>query len=195
MITTNHLICDGCGQTASPQHLAKRLQRLEWTTRYRPVHIGTLLLGAITPQSDADFLYSAAGFTGEASLLLRAAGIDPAGKTPEATLAEFQRGGFLLTHILECPLEPTAAGDPTIQQLLERQIPLVLTRLRRSLHPKRIALISNNLKNLTARLPQANLDCSLLLDDGAPFALDAASPDAPVQRLAIALRQTAHAAR
>ena len=31
------LRCDGCGQAASPEHMARRLRRLEWTTRYRPV--------------------------------------------------------------------------------------------------------------------------------------------------------------
>src|ERR1700716_1652707 len=100
------LRCDGCGQLASPEHVARRLQRLEWTTRYRPVHIGTLLLGSIAPPSDSDFVFSPAGAgKGEAKVLLAAAGLSPEGKPAEATLAEFQRGGFLLTHVMECPLE------------------------------------------------------------------------------------------
>jgi len=71
------LRCDGCGQASfSPQHIARRLQRLEWTTRYRPVHIATLLLGSVAPQSDAEFLYSPAGeWAGEAKALLAAAGV------------------------------------------------------------------------------------------------------------------------
>src|SRR4029077_20020276 len=96
------LRCDGCGQAASPEHIAKRLQRLEWTTRHRPVHIGTLLLGAIAPQNDSEFLYAEGGeFAGEAGIILEAAGLPTRGKYAEATLAEFQRGGFLLTHVLE----------------------------------------------------------------------------------------------
>jgi len=69
------LQCDGCGQAASPEHIAKRLQRLEWTTRFRPLHIGTLLLGAIAPRNDNEFIYSPAGaWDGEAKMLLDAAG-------------------------------------------------------------------------------------------------------------------------
>src|SRR6266568_3660815 len=67
------LPCDGCGQIASAEHLVRRLQRLEWTTRYRPVHINTLLLGAFSPIEEKDFLYSPGDeFHGEAALLLQA---------------------------------------------------------------------------------------------------------------------------
>src|SRR5882724_4729003 len=59
LMTNTELLCDGCGQQASSEHIAKRLQRLEWTTRYRPVHIGTVLLGAFVPGDDAVFLYAA----------------------------------------------------------------------------------------------------------------------------------------
>src|ERR1700747_3025310 len=96
----NHaaLRCDGCGQAASPEHIARRLQRLEWATRYRPIHIGALLLGDVAPSNDADFLYAPAGaFSGEAALVLRGRGVETAGKSRETVLAEFQRGGFFLT--------------------------------------------------------------------------------------------------
>src|SRR5258708_87515 len=64
MINTMAMPCDGCGQTASAEHIARRLQRLEWTTRYRPVHINTLLLGAFSPQEERDFLYAPGGGEG-----------------------------------------------------------------------------------------------------------------------------------
>ncbi len=100
------LVCDGCGQAATAEHIARRLQRLEWTTRYRPVHIHTLLLGAFSPLRDGEFLYRSDGeFRGEAAQILEAVGISPAGKTRDAVHAEFQRAGFFLTHVLECPLE------------------------------------------------------------------------------------------
>jgi len=125
------LLCDGCGQPASPEHIARRLQRLEWTTRFRPVHIGALLLGAVAPKKDSEFLYSPGGdWGGEAKLVLAAAGVSQDGKSAEAALAEFQRGGFLLTHVLECPLE----GDPgRLPALMASRLPGVLTRIRRSL--------------------------------------------------------------
>ena len=137
------LRCDGCGQLASPEHIARRLKRLEWATRYRPVHIGALLLGAIAPLKDADFLYAPSGeFTGEADFVLRSRGIDKGGKSRETVLAEFQRGGFFLAHVLECPLERADAGPAETLALLSRRLPSVIARIRRSLKPKKLVLIA-----------------------------------------------------
>src|SRR5258708_11301923 len=128
------LRCDGCGQIASSEHIALRLRRLEWTTRYRPVHIGTLLLGAVAPLDDCDFIYSPAGaWEGEAKLLLAVAGVTTAGKAAEATLSEFQRSGFFLTHVLEGPSEDSAVDNV---QLLGNRLPAMMTRIRRSPKPK-----------------------------------------------------------
>src|SRR6266481_10141363 len=128
MAYTKLLVCDGCGQMASAEHIARRLQRLEWTTRYRPVHISTLFLGAFSPQNEKDFLYAPGGeFQGEAALLLEAVGISTAGKAAEAVHAEFQRAGFFLTHILECPLE----DDEGLQAALKNRRAAVATRFRR----------------------------------------------------------------
>lgn len=189
----SELRCDGCGQVASPDHVARRLQRLEWTSRYRPVHIGTLLLGAVAPQDDSGFLYSPAGaWQGEARILLAAAGLTVAGKTAEATLAEFQRGGFFLTHVLECPLENGQAAN--IQQLLAARLPGVLTRIRRSLKPKRLAPISPELEQFLPALNSAQLNCAILLDRDKPFALDTDRAGEAGERLREALtRQTASA--
>jgi hypothetical protein len=165
------LRCDGCGQLASPEHIARRLQRLEWTTRYRPVHIGTLLLGAIAPLKDSSFIYSpAGGWEGEANTLLVAAGLTRAGKSSEVLLAEFQRGGLFLTHVLECPLEGGAVG--TFQQLIANRLPGVLTRIRRSLKPKRLVPISQALGQFLPALISGELPCPILLDQEKPFALD-----------------------
>ena len=84
MTKSMDLPCDGCGQISSPAHIAQRLQRLEWTTRYRPVHIHTLLLGAASPGEEREFLYSpSCKFQGEVALLLEVAGISEAGKMGE----------------------------------------------------------------------------------------------------------------
>jgi hypothetical protein len=168
---TDLLACDGCGQSASPEHIARRLLRLEWTTRYRPVHIGALLLGSVSPLAEEDFLYSGK-FQGEAGRLLEAVGISTPGKSPETVLSEFQRGGFFLTHVLECPLETSEAEKASYQSLLAERVSHVLTRIRRSLKPKRIVLISNSLATLTARLSIDELGCPVILDNGKPFGLD-----------------------
>jgi hypothetical protein len=179
---TNVLACDGCGQSASSEHIARRLRRLEWTTRYRPVHIGTLLLAAVSPQADEDFLY-AAQFKGEAGRLLEAVGISTTGKSAEVVLSEFQRGGFLLTHLLECPLETGQSEQQPLEDLFRKRLPQVVTRLRRSLKPKRVVLISEALAPFAARFSEAELGCALILDDGKPFALDATDASSAVHHL------------
>jgi hypothetical protein len=187
MTTENLLPCDGCGQLASPEHIAKRLQRLEWTTRYRPVHIGTLLLGAVAPRDDSDFLYAEGGeFRGDAGIILAAAGLSRTGKPPEAVLTEFQRGGLLLTYVLDCPLEQGA--DPNdLQRLLEGRLPSVLARIRRSWRPKRLVPIAQALEPWLGALENANLGCAVVLDGGKPFVLDGASPEQTIERLRRAL--------
>ena len=181
-MTQTDLRCDGCGQAASAEHVARRLQRLEWTSRYRPIHIGALLLGAVAPRDDADFLYSPDGkFVGEAGLLLQALDVTASGKSTDAILSAFQRGGFLLAHVLECPLEETNSGK--IQELIELCLPATLVRIRRSLKPKMAVVISQQLAFAVARLQSADLNCRLVLDGGKPFAFDGDAPQDAVEKL------------
>ena len=182
------LPCDGCGQTASGEHIARRLQRLEWTTRYRPVHINTLLLGAFSPQDERDFLYAPGGeFHGEAALLLEALGISTAGKAADAVHAEFQRAGFFLTHVLECPLDKVAGKGAEAAALLTKRLEPVATRIRRSLKPKRVVLISQALGPILERILALELGCPVVLDNGKLFEFDGAVPEHTVARLREAL--------
>src|SRR5438132_9493644 len=100
MSTANQgVVCDGCGQAASPEHIARRLQRLEWATRHRPIHIQTVLLGAAPPQTDGEYFYSPeGGFAGEAKLLADVAGLTALDRPREQLQIAFQRGGFFATH-------------------------------------------------------------------------------------------------
>jgi hypothetical protein len=150
------LICDGCGQTADPEHIARRLARLENMTRYRPIHVQSLFLGIVSPAADADYLYSAEGeFRGEGLSLLRALGIDPADKSVEVVLSDFQRRGFLLAHALDCRIQLDDAN--ATEGLVEVRFDVIAARIRRSLKPKRLALIGETLaafaERLTAELP------------------------------------------
>jgi hypothetical protein len=170
---TSEILCDGCGQPASPEHIARRLQRLEWATRYRPIHLHTLLLGAFSPQAPAEFLYSTEeAHSGEAANLLVAAGISSPGKSTDTILSEFQRRGIYLTHMLECPLDVPSDGPNFLNNALITRLPTLFTRIRRSLKPKRLAFISGNLTPLIERFASAQLNCELALDDGRAFALD-----------------------
>ena len=182
------LPCDGCGQTASGEHFARRLQRLEWTTRYRPVHINTLLLGAFSPQEERDFLYAPGEeFHGEAAHLLDALGISAAGKAADAVHAEFQRAGFFLTHVLECPLGKDAGQGAEAAALLTKRLEPVATRIRRSLKPKRVVLISRALGPILEKILALELGCPVVLDNGKLFEFDGAAPENTVARLREAL--------
>ena len=196
-----NLLCDGCGQISSPAHIAQRVQRLEWTTGYRPVHIQTLLLGTASSLKEKDFLYSpSVEFQGEAAKLLEVGGISAAGKTREAVLAEFQRAGFFLTHVLECAFdtespddsngpETSDSNDSALRErrLLEQRLPAMATRIRRSLKPKRVVLISRMLEPLVERIEAMQLECPIVLHDGKPFILEGSNAGEAVARLREAL--------
>jgi hypothetical protein len=177
MAVPTHLPCDGCGQLASAEHIARRLQRLEWATRFRPIHIQALLLAASAPETDSDFLYSPdLAFTGQAGILLSALGISTKGKPSEEILADFQKRGFVLAHVLECPLEPSTGPDEA-HALLEHHLPQALTRIRRSLKPKRALVVSPDLKPFVPQLSESALGCpvfrTFLATSQGDFASDA----------------------
>ncbi len=192
MATSNFMRCDGCGQAASPEHIARRLQRLERTTRFRPIHIDALLLGAFPPEIDSEFLYAApAVFEGEAARLLDALGLRQAGKASDAVLSDFQRRGLLLVYVLECPPAAGAASPTPFQILLEQQLPALFTRIRRSLKPRRIVLASSALEPLAGRFMESDLGCPIVLDNGKPFALEGVDPGPAILRLRTALAEPA----
>ena len=184
------LWCDGCGQAASAEHMARRLRRLEWATRYRPVHIHTLLLGGVAPREDPEFLYAPGDkFRGEAADLLRALGIATRGKTPADIRGEFQAAGFFLTHLLECPVEQSVvpegrtastAADPTT--LLREHLPSVASRIRRSLKPRRVTLVTEVPPAVVQDILSMNLGCPVVLDDGRPFRLSPSTEGMRVSR-------------
>ncbi len=181
------LLCDGCGQSASPAHIARRLQRLEWTTRYRPVHIQALLLGGIAPEGDAAFLYCPEGnFQGEAAKLLEALQISREGKSADAILSEFQKRGLLLTHVLECPLE-AGVNPSAAQELIEKQLAAVMARIRRSLKPKRVVLFSKELAAVAGKLTETSLGCPAFTASYGPLASDGGASESEMEELRRAL--------
>jgi len=134
-------LATGCGQLASAEHIARRLQRLEWATRFRPIHIQALLLTASAPEADSDFLYSPDNaFTGPAGMLLSALGINTAGKSSEEVLADFQKRGLVLASLLECPVERGTDANEA-GALRGTHLPQALARIRRSLKPKRVLVV------------------------------------------------------
>jgi hypothetical protein len=156
------LPCDGCGQLASAEHIARRLQRLEWATRFRPIHIQALLLAASAPDADSEFLYSPeASFTGLAGDLLSALSISTPGKSNEEVLADFQKRGLFLAYLLECSLAPGTRPAEAID-LLDRHLPQAVARIRRSLKPKRALVLSQDLQPFLPQLTEAALGCPVV---------------------------------
>lgn len=174
-IARQMVICDGCGQGTTSEHIARRLLRLEQTTRYRPVHIQVVFLGAQSPASADGFLYGAHnGFQGEAGALLDALQIEREGRPADAVLSEFQRKGFFLTHVLECAAD-AELGHFDLASALKDKLPSVLRRMRTSLKPKRVFAISNELGAVSAELKIANAGSEIVLDGSLPFDLDGAA--------------------
>ena len=175
MASPTLLPCDGCGQLASVEHIARRLQRLEWATRFRPIHIQALLLASSAPEADSDFLYSPdSHFTGPASILLAALGISAAGKSSEEVLADFQKRGLLLAHLLECPVEPGTKPTEAVD-MMDRHLPQALARIRRSLKPKRVLIVSADLKPFLPQLSESALGCPVFYTPFATSLGDSAS--------------------
>lgn len=175
MIPSALLPCDGCGQLADSAHISRRLERLAWTTRFRPFHIQALLLSAVAPQNNSGFLYSPnESFRSEAAAILQAVQISVAGKSPEAIQIEFQKLGLMLTHVLECPLDDTVSPADA-QALLAKQLPVAITRIRRSLKPKRVLLLYPQLLPLVDQFHNSTLGCPILPASGVLLPSETAS--------------------
>ncbi len=166
--TAGKIVCDGCGLGATSEHIAKRLRRLELTTRYRPIHIRAVFLSAESPADDSAFLYGmSGGFTGEAASLLGACGIEFEGRDAETVLSEFQRRGFFLTHVLECM--PEGQSRSPSQEALRKRLPAVVRKIRGSLKPKRVVAVSKELEPVLSELQAANIGAEWVSDQGKGF--------------------------
>jgi hypothetical protein len=177
-MTSSLLPCDGCGQPADSAHISRRLERLAWSTRFRPLHIQALLLAGIAPRQNSDFLYAPdALFEGEAAALLKAIQLSAEGKSRETVLAEFQKLGLMLTYVLECPLDDSASPTQA-HALLEKRLPATLARIRRSLKPKRVLLLSTDLLPVAQKLHEATLPCPVLPPTSGVF-LSSRTPSGP----------------
>jgi hypothetical protein len=186
MTNASSLRCDGCGQLADPTHIARRLRRLEWATRFRPVHIQTLLLSGVCPQRDREFLYSPGLLIdGEARNILQTVQVSTEGKSREAFLTEFQKLGLMLTYVLECPLVDTSVKGTA--DAVQNQLPSALARIRRSLKPKRVFLISPHLAPFAYALQQGNLGCLVFPEGGGVYLPSTNPAESEIQELRSAL--------
>ena len=188
MADTNMLLCDGCGQFAPPAHIARRLQRLEWATRYRPVHIQTLLIGGIRTLTTKFF-----PLCRQRTGLWRSQTTSSGGRNfyrreePRPVSQRIPKAWPALIHVLDCPLEGSLSPSE-VQGLLDRQLASTLVRVRRSLKPKRVLLFSKELAGLAPKITEAAADCQILSDKGMPFDLDEAADSSRFTAFRQALR-------
>ena len=182
------ILCDGCGQPADAEHIARRLRRLELATRFRPIHIHILFLAEAPPPRLEDYFYhpaeDPAQRTGLSRVLfdslMEGVGIAPPQGTKtkgsdEACLAEFQKRGFFLGDSLECPVEEIVPGlregtaRANAAELAQRYAPTIIKRIRFSYKPKHIVLLSTRTRHLIPFLRQAGLGDGLLLYQNLPL--------------------------
>jgi hypothetical protein len=177
MKTSSHsLPCDGCGLPASPDHIAERLRRLELSTRFRPIHIGILFVAlapTIRPEDDFyrpaesqeffDPFLDALEIPAQAEKT--APELDSSGKK-SARLAEFQRRGYYLAYLSECPIPQGV--EPT-ESTIARLAPTLVRRIRYNYRPKHIAPLGQELLPLAEMLRVAGIGPILTLDQGLPL--------------------------
>lgn len=178
--------CDGCGSEVSDEHMRRRIERLEVATRFRPLHINVLLLAPAPPERWEDFFYLAekdrATRSPSARLLfddlMIAAGVPEDAGPPsgwndeEVALAEFQRRGFYLAHVRECPF-PSASEDAAAPrspaEFARAFAHSAILRVRASFKPKKIALLGRENRELISAFERAGMKDMLVLDSGRVF--------------------------
>lgn len=134
-------------------------------TRYRPVHIHTLLLDAFPPDQLEEFFYSAETTSGmnprsARSVIAKHYGLAVGSDVgADALLAEFHRGGYFLAEWIECPVSEALRKDSkALGDLIEALAPTVLHRVRFSYKPKKIALHSPFLERVAHFLREAGFE-------------------------------------
>jgi hypothetical protein len=170
---SNSITCDGCGRPASPDHIAQRIARLELATRFRPIHIQMLFVAMAPMARPEDDFYGPPLSTDYFDSLMDAVGIpSPAGDAsartghPEgdaARLAEFQRKGYYLSYLSECPI-PEGSSSPNAE--ISTLGPAFIRRVRFNYKPKHIALLGSNLALMIEILEKSGLGALLLLHRG-----------------------------
>ena len=76
----------------------------------------------------------------------------------EEVLTEIQKRGLVFAQALECPAE-AAPGESTVHELLGRHLPSAIARVRRSLKPKRVLVLSPELQPFFGQLNESALRC------------------------------------
>ena len=179
-------------------HVRDRIARLELATKFRPLHIQVLLVAFAPSRSLADDFYwhdCAAASAHPSAPDFRRQVFEVAGvrelpsKNIEAALLEFQRLGFFLAHLHECPLD----GPREPSEADSRLASSLALRVRHSYKPKQVVLLGSELQSAIPALRNAGLG-NLLANEGSTVPVPAdTTPEAWSQfreLLAETLRKT-----
>ncbi len=146
--------CDGCGLPASPAHIAERVHRLELATRYRPIHISVLFVVASPLPRPEDDFYAPPESRQFFDPFMDAVDILPPGNKPPteteqhdgaAMLAEFQRRGYYLSYLSECPV---AGEDASPVAAIPRLGATLARRIRFNYKPRQTVILGSDLAAL-----------------------------------------------
>jgi hypothetical protein len=172
------LSCDGCGLPASPEHISERVHRLELTTRFRPVHTGVLFVAlapSVRPEDDfygppesKEFFDRFLEALEIPILEDKAASWAGANAKDAARLAEFQRRGYYLAYLSECPIR---ADVEPVTATISRLGPTSIRRIRFNYRPKNIAVIGEELVPLIEMLKGVGIGPLLTSSQGAALSL------------------------
>jgi hypothetical protein len=143
-------------------------------TRFRPIHIQTLVIDACPPPALGDFFYNAGPNGSQRSAAGRAYFDELAKCSPDATakeagdeavLSEWQRRGLFLANVVDCHFD----SAPDLESAVSKLSKTTLLRLSASYKPKTVALISGHTSSLVPVLRDAGWADKLILDSDAPF--------------------------
>ena len=190
---TTAIVCDGCGLPATPAHIAARMERLELVTRFRPIHINVLFVTLEPVPRPEDDFYRPPQSRDFFDAFLSALNISPeAGKAnlesngsegDTAKLLEFQRRGYYLSYLSECPVTPPLPAGPSRErasqdrdesiasECISRLAPTLVKRIRFNYKPKHVALLGTNMAPLIEVFEHAGIGPLLVLHQGAPLTI------------------------
>jgi len=166
--------CEGCGTRTDDAHVARRAERLEASSRFKPGRVRVLLLDGAPPSRAEDYFYRAAKNRADRALgarryfdeLMYCADIPVTAESKETTLLnEFQRKGFFVTYAVDCPFEEQ--DDP--KGALRRLAPTVLKRVQSVYDPAYVVPISQPTAELIRLFGMIGWGDRLVLDKGLPF--------------------------
>ena len=165
-------VCDGCGAEVDDSHFRERIERLEFSTRFRPVRIQVLFIDAAPPPRMEDFFYRPVLDRSVRSLgsrmffdeIAKAIGKVPGPELQEqSVLVEFQRRGYFMVCAVECPIEGYAEQEAAVRRLA----PTIQKRVQLSYQPKYILPLSQPTQDLVSLFQLIGWADRVILDKGA----------------------------